>query len=139
MTLQVLRLPPESAEHLGLDMLDFLDRIVNETQGEFSRSDLLEWLAKDSAQIFAVFLDDKLSGIIVTEIVVFPNMDVCHIIGLAGDEFLRWPHAINEIEDYARVEGCKRVTWAGRRGFVKVMKDFGYSVDYTVMGRNLEA
>ena len=53
-----------------------------------------------------------------------------------GSSLGQWLHLLEELEDYARHQGCKKVMWEGRKGWIRLLAD--YEVTAWVMEKRLE-
>lgn len=61
--------------------------------------------------------------------------DFCQIITLGGKGIERYFHYLDVIEQWAKDNGCKEMRVYGRRGWVRMLKD--YDEKYTVIGKRL--
>lgn len=72
----------------------------------------------------------------ITEIVTYPNRKVLHIFLAAGDK-----DQIVEMnasaEEFAKIMGCNALSIAGRRGWVRELKDHGYKELLTTVVKEL--
>jgi len=60
---------------------------------------------------------------------------VCIITVCGGSDMRRWLLLIDQIEAYARSEGCKRVRIYGRKGWLQVLE--GYEEKHIIMDKEL--
>jgi hypothetical protein len=60
---------------------------------------------------------------------------VCVITACGGREMKRWLPLLDEIEAYARREGCTRMRIFGRKGWRRVLD--GYAQKYIIMDKDL--
>ena len=60
---------------------------------------------------------------------------VCIITACGGSDMKRWLPLIDQIEAYARREGCKRVRIYGRRGWLHVLE--GFEEKHVIMDKEL--
>lgn len=74
---------------------------------------------------------------LVLERVDYPQYRALHVF-LAGGELSEikayFDHQLPEI---ARANGCKKMTISGRRGWVRALKDIGFSEAYTTITRDV--
>lgn len=61
---------------------------------------------------------------------------VCIITVCGGSEMRRWLRLIEEIENFARDEGCTRVRIFGRKGWLRVLD--GYEAKHIIMDKELD-
>jgi hypothetical protein len=60
---------------------------------------------------------------------------VCIITACGGSDMKRWLPLIEQIESYARDEGCKRVRIYGRKGWLHVLD--GYQEKHVIMDKEV--
>ena len=53
-----------------------------------------------------------------------------------GSSMGEWLHLLEEVENYARSQGCKKVMWEGRKGWIRLLAD--YEVSAFVMEKRLD-
>lgn len=73
----------------------------------------------------------------VTEIVVYPRLKTLHIF-LAGGDMDQIVDMDASATEFARLNGCAKVTIAGRKGWARVLRDNGYAEGLTVLGKEIE-
>lgn len=94
-------------------MIDQAYKVVD----EIVPPDLLEQLRQRHRQLWIVGDGEKILAAILTKIVQLPSCRCCLISACAGTEGDRWLHLIEEIEAFARFEGCGKVQMEGRIGW----------------------
>lgn len=55
----------------------------------------------------------------------------------AGEDLHRWKSALHVMEKFAKRNGCEWVFVDGRRGFVRLFDEYGYTEQYTRVGKRL--
>jgi hypothetical protein len=60
---------------------------------------------------------------------------VCIITVCGGSDMKRWLPLIDQIEAYAKAEGCKRVRIYGRKGWLRVLD--GFEEKHVIMDKDL--
>jgi hypothetical protein len=76
------------------------------------------------ALLWLVWSDPEIQGAAVTQIVTTQNSKVCMITACGGENMRLWLPLIEKIEGYARDEGCDAVRILGRKGWMRVLKDY---------------
>src|SRR5262245_38578511 len=72
----------------------------------------------------------------VVEIVEYPRLKALHIFLAGGDlDELRSCNA--RMDATAKALGCSRITIAGRRGFVRTLKDLGYRERWSILAKEI--
>ena len=68
-------------------------------------------------------------GCVVTEIIVYPNKKVLHVF-LAGGKLEQITDMQDDVVKWAKAQGCKGMTLAGRKGWKKVFQDDGWKENH---------
>jgi hypothetical protein len=72
----------------------------------------------------------------VIEVITYPRTKALHIF-LAGGDLTELKSADAQMDEIAREWGCSRITIAGRRGFIRALKDLGYRERWSVLSKEL--
>lgn len=94
-----------------------------------------EDVLKGAALLWIVAIDDRLVGAAVTQIQETEKSKACVLLAVGGERWGEWRDLLSLIENYARMFGCNKVRFAGRKGWARLMK--GYTVEKIVMERRL--
>tara|TARA_R110000764_G_scaffold65594_3_gene137262 strand:- start:219 stop:632 length:414 start_codon:yes stop_codon:yes gene_type:complete len=98
-----------------------------DTNGAFNAEDIKEKCKQGSMQLWLVVDEtDKVLATVVTEIRTYPNYKVCDARIVTGIQMSRWHHHVEDLEAWAKEEGCKKMELFARPGWEKVMKPKGY-------------
>jgi hypothetical protein len=90
------------------------------------------------ARIVRVVHDDAVIAIGVLQGHIYDGKFAMNVWGVAGDRRELWlDDFIFYVEDYARQHGAELVTFGGRKGWEKVTKPVGYTVDYVIMSKGV--
>ena len=84
------------------------------------------WIAWDGAKIIAAAI---------TSLGIVNNEKTCTIVACGGDELARFGHFINDIEKFAKAEGCAAVRINGRLGWKRAL--IGYGLQSVVLRKEL--
>lgn len=74
------------------------------------------------ALLWITWLDEEIKAALVTKIVKPHTIKACVLVACGGEG--DWPDLIETIKAYAREEGCAVMRLYGRKGWVRVLKDF---------------
>jgi hypothetical protein len=86
------------------------------TLADLKNKDMLLWLPVCGAEIF---------GACTTQLIKGDGGElICLILGLGGAGMKQWLHLIEDIEQYARDEGCARMRIEGRRGWQRALPEY---------------
>ncbi len=73
---------------------------------------------------------------LVCEIVDYPRLRALHVFLAAGN--LTEIKSMNDrLDTTARFLGCSRITLAGRAGFARALKEFGYEKKWTCLSKDI--
>lgn len=64
--------------------------------------------------------------VMVTEIINYPKMRVCHIVANGGERLEEWEPFMDKIKEWAISEGCVKIKAVARDGWVRRLKAYGY-------------
>lgn len=110
----------------------FLEPALEYTQGTHTYADVVRDLDNGLLQLW-----DTDRAAVVTEIIRYPRYVTCHVF-LAGGELSEIERMAPIIEDWAKAQGCAKMTLAGRAGWTKsFLRDRGYRTAWTVMSKEL--
>ncbi len=76
------------------------------------RGQALLWIVWDGERILAA---------VVTSLTIANDRKLCTIVACGGEHRSRWLHLLEEIEAYARDEGCAAMVIVGRRGWERTL------------------
>ena len=102
-----------------LDTQDFFEMVEN--------GDMQLWIAEDDGGIFAMML---------TEFVQYPRKKVMRIVSIGGREMNRWMKYFPALEAAALSVGCTGFEVFGRKGWLRVLKDWKCS--YYVLTKDIK-
>ena len=89
--------------------------------------DMQLWIAEDDGGIFAMML---------TEFVQYPRKKVMRIVSIGGSEMHRWMKYFPALEAAALSVGCTGFEVFGRKGWLRVLKDWKCS--YYVLTKDIK-
>jgi hypothetical protein len=72
----------------------------------------------------------------VTELAQYPQKRVCNVVCVAGN-LEDWFHVVPDLECWAVGMGCDMIMCDGRKGWARKMKEHGWGLESTLVGRKL--
>jgi len=75
-------------------------------------------------------------GCLVTEIIKYPRKTVLHIF-LAGGKLEQLTDMHSDVVGWGKQQGCTALTLAGRRGWEKALKNFGWKPILTTLSKEI--
>ncbi len=92
--------------------------------GEMFVSDIVRALAARRFLLWLAWDGKELCGAVVTELAETINGRVCVIVAMGGKDRKRWLHLLEQLEEYALLEGCRAMRLYGRKGWKRVLRDY---------------
>jgi hypothetical protein len=115
----------------------FLKVAVDYSDGRWSDKDLEIALLKGSQQLW-VAIDGYVVGAATTQIMLYPSRKTLFIQFLGGNNFSNWgQEGIEAMSEYAKQQECDAIECFGRKGFLKVLGDYGFEPTYNVFEKKL--
>lgn len=110
----------------------FIEAALEYAGGTHNFDDVVAGLVSGEMQLWATD-----TAAVVTEIQTYPRLKVCHFF-LAGGDMARLAHFQRVIAEWAKSQGCARITLAGRRGWERTfLKGEGYAPTLTTLSKEL--
>lgn len=110
----------------------FIEAALEYCGGTHTFGDVVNALVNGDMQLWAT---DKAA--VVTELQVYPQFKACHFF-LAGGDMTQLAHFQRVISEWAKAQGCERMTLTGRRGWEKTfLKGEGYAPIFTTFSKEL--
>jgi hypothetical protein len=129
---------PQDVEVLWRFAEPYVKRSLDHAYGEVIPEDLKQMCLKAQAQLWMIMKGNRVAGAGTTQIVLHPQMKVCRIITLSGDEFPEWmDFAHMNLEMWAVNQGCVGMEAFVRRGFVPKLREIGYGHRTSVVYKTL--
>jgi hypothetical protein len=105
-------------------------------QGRLTVPDVIQLARNGMVQIWLVTRGhNDYMGVIVTEVLQYPNRKVCGVIQCAGKGLHEAKHLMADLEQWARNIGCSLMEIQGRPGWGRVYPD--YREDFRVFVKEL--
>ena len=113
-----------------------IEKALEYSDGKYEIWDIFNSIESKEMQLWLVTEDKKIIGCGVTQIVVYPQKNICLIVLLAGEDFDKWAHFLNEVKEWAKDIGCKSIETYGRPGWERKLKN--WTKIHTVLRINLD-
>ena len=112
-----------------------LEAMEPHSEGELAPEDFYEAITNGDMQLWTAIKDNEIVASMVTQIVPYPRKRILRIISIAGEEMNGWIKYLPLIEDWALYMGCTSLECWGRKGWLKVLKDWKCS--YHILTKDL--
>src|SRR5262249_17908069 len=77
------------------------------------------------ALLWLVWKAPEIQGAAVTQIIETQRSRACVIVACGGENMRLWLPLVEKIESYGRGEGCGAVRILGRKGWARMLKNYG--------------
>ena len=114
----------------------YLEMVIDKSQGEAVLEDYYEHIATGDMQLWVAVEDKDVLACMVTQIAPYPSKRVLRIIALGGENIDQWIDFLPDVEHWAMGMGCSSLELWGRKGWLKILKDWECS--YHVLTKDLK-
>ncbi len=112
-----------------------LDKVSSHSEGELEADDFLPLLREGQMELWIAIKDKRVIAAMITQVIPYPRKNVLRIISIAGEQMDLWMDQIWRVEDFARARNCRALELWGRKGWLKILKDWKNS--YHVLTKEL--
>lgn len=109
---------------------------IERGDGNYELADVFERLLNNHCQLWIAIDDGELIAAMVTQISNFPRKRVLTVMYLAGKHRKLWMHFMEQIENWAKQQGCVGVEAYARKGLLKWLPDWRQA--YVVIRRDFD-
>lgn len=125
MSAVLLPVPPEKLAAAWDHLSAHIEKLAEITYGRLTTDDIRKHIEAGNFQLWAVVGEDnQLLAVVTTEIIQYPQRRACRVVGCVGENRGKWIHLFDEIQDWARSQGCAAMEIFARKGWAKVLPDF---------------
>lgn len=114
----------EDLDGVWPEVASTIEKSLSYFDGRVCIDDVFKSLKDCKQQLWIACLNGEIVGAAVTEINIFPRKKILTIAYLAGHDFELWKPGIEVLKDFALHHGCKSIQIHGRKGWVRLLKDF---------------
>ena len=115
---------PEDVAYVWEEVAPLLDTVKEHTEGELETDDFLEPLTHGDMQLWIATEGSTVHGVMVTQLVPYPQKKILRVISLAGDNFEELRDFQEMLEAFAVKTGCTALEMWGRKGWKKLLPDW---------------
>jgi len=126
---------PEDVSVVWPSILEYIEEVVSHSQGEATSENFYEDLTSGSMQLWVSIEGKEVLACMITQISPYPNKRVLRIVALGGVEMDKWIQFLPDIEHWAMNMGCTSLEAWGRKGWLRVLKDWKCS--YHILTKDL--
>lgn len=125
--MQITALPNDKIDLVWHRIKEFAEQAAKYTYGRFTANDIRYSVKTKPQQFWLAHKDEEVYGFVVTEISDYPQMRSLIMHFTAGKELLLWKNLmLEEIQNFAHINGCDVIESMGRAGWAKVFEQDGF-------------
>jgi len=118
------------------EVYPIIDRCQRYANGELYTQDYLEMILDGNIQLWIASDKEKIFAAMLTEFIAYPRKKVLRIIAIAGNRMESWMEFFPALEAAALNVGCTGLEAQGRKGWLRVLKDWECS--YHVLTKDIK-
>jgi hypothetical protein len=103
----------------------------------FKTQDVIEAIQNRSAQLWLCWENEKPEAVCVTQIENTSKGKHCAIWIMTGHDRTDWQDLIDDLEAWARREGCVMMRHEARPGWARILKSRGYRMPHVILEKEL--
>lgn len=103
----------------------------------YQHEDVLAMCLHGQMQLWIAEDDDDVHACAIGHVVKFPRAKGCWVLVVGGQAVDNWVHLDAGISEWARSQGCDFIEGAGRKGWVRLLRDQGYEDAYSIYRKKL--
>lgn len=117
-------IPADKIESVLPLIENHLSSVVERSRGQLTAREIIEAFRSGKYQLWLIW-DGQPLAIGATEVIaVASGMKLCLIHFWAGENSLDWLHLIDDLEAWAKHQGCRRMKGYMRKGWAKRLADY---------------
>ena len=127
-TLELIVFKPNEVAGVWILVKDLIQKACDRAGAFADAEDIKSWLEKGTMQLWVAFdnNDKKIKCVTVTEIRQYPKYKVCDCKITTGTDYKSWVDFMDNVVNWARSLGCKKMEIFTRPGWEKVLKRKGF-------------
>lgn len=115
----------------------YIQAALERTEGEISLTDVRKSIMGRDMQLWVTIERGNITGALVTQLIEYPQTKACRYVALGGDLHGDFNQIDDVITRWAMHNECDRVELVGRRGWVRAMKNNGYTEAYSFVTKKV--
>ena len=130
---RLYRVDPRGLDDIWLDVYPFIDKAADYSDGKYSTGDVLYLLKKGDMQLWVAYNDQTICSACVTQVYDYPKARRLFVQFCGGFDIESWLFHLKTLMQWGHDNNCKHVEIAGRKGWVKKLKRFGFKEIHNVV------
>jgi len=138
--MKVYLVPQEYITQIYPEIDKYIDKLVPTSNGRFEKIDLVNDILVGKATLWTVMNeedDNKIHGIIFTEVTTYPRKKMLTITFASGDNLESWiEESLEVLENWAVDNECVAMEITGRRGWLKKLKSHNWKEEFVIVKKD---
>jgi hypothetical protein len=127
---------PEDVPYLWEKISSHIENMMPHSEGELAPEDFHEALISGEMQLWLAIEDKEVIASMVSQIINYPKKRILRIISIGGEDMDKWITHLPTVENWALAAGCYSLECWGRKGWLKILKDWKCS--YHILTKDLK-
>jgi hypothetical protein len=135
----ILPIQPEDIGHYQKIAVPFIQDALEQTDGEETLKTILAGIANHERQLWLVKSGHEYIAAVVTMVIRHNSGTLIGEITLAaGRDYHLWDHFTDVVREWFKERGCKKIQVIGRAGWIKKLKEKGFSQRYVILRSDID-
>ncbi len=135
---RLIGVPTRDLESAWPFVEEMLFKGIEKVIDEFNIQDLYKFIVEKKMQLWTARCEiGEVTACAVTEVQDYPQVKICRIVLLVGEDMDTWLSLEDGIATWAGSIGCTRMEAFCRSGLKKVLPDIGYKQTHIVMSKEI--
>lgn len=141
--IELVQIPKENIDIVWKQCKTMIADAMASSNNYANASHFKQWISENKMQLWFLWdkeadIDQRLYGIVVTEIIQRPLQRCLNIKIMTGKHREKWQHLIKHIENFAWQNNCDLLELVARPGWKRVLKPFGFKESHVLLEKHKE-
>ncbi len=141
--IELVQIPKENIDIVWKQCKGMIADAMASSNNYANASHFKQWISENKMQLWFLWdkeanIDQRLYGIVVTEIIQRPLQRCLNIKIMTGKHREKWQHLIKHIENFAWQNNCDLLELVARPGWKRVLKPFGFKESHVLLEKHKE-
>jgi hypothetical protein len=133
------RFEPEKVKDVWILVKDLIQKSCDRAGGFADADDVKQWLEQGTMQLWVAWDNEvkRVKCVCVTEIRQYPKYKVCDCRITTGESYRSWVNFMDNVVEFAKKEGCKKMEIFTRPGWERILKHKGFVKTHVQLEKQL--
>jgi hypothetical protein len=141
--IELVQIPKQNIDIVWRQCKTMIADAMASSNNYANASHFKQWISENKMQLWFLWdkeadVDQRLYGIVVTEIIQRPLQRCLNIKIMTGKHREKWQHLIKHIENFAWQNNCDLLELVARPGWKRVLKPFGFKESHVLLEKHKE-